>query len=29
MEKLIAFDNPDTFPKELQMWDVGFEKYIK
>lgn len=29
MGKLIDFDNSDTFPKELQMWDAGFEKYIK
>lgn len=28
MKKLIDFDNPDTFPKELQIWDAGFEKYI-
>lgn len=29
MAKLIDFDNPDTFPKELQMWDDEFEKNIR
>ena len=28
MKELIDFDNPDTFPKELQMWNDEFEKYI-
>lgn len=22
MKKLIDFDNPDTFPKELQIWKI-------
>lgn len=29
MKELIDFDNPNTFPKELQMWDDEFEKYIR
>lgn len=29
MREMIDFDNPSSFPKELQMWDARFEDYIR
>ena len=29
MQEMIDFDDPDSFPKELQIWDARFEDYIR